>query len=301
MIVTIQPFRSECDAILRHYMAFNSTRELNLSHRDRGLVFHASQHTTHPSAFAPAVAVVEATLRGQAHPNFVRWSICNGNKARIVFSKGFALQAIFMGFVVAILLILSHRSRWWRLWCFVFWLEGLGCYIASYRGLCVLLFVLGHARDLRPWEQDDPSATSSVTELGRASHLSTVNINRTSQSSASGDGATGLSGKTGAWMDEDSKTEIAESLPETSTTFLPPRLNPFGERNSGWEFEAWVAREKKKALLFKTFPKTTWTKYDALRILQNKIVLGSHLWASIVVIPLTVITVWIPPQSLIGR
>ena len=75
-----QPFRTEIDRIVNHYLAPGAPRELNLSHDDRATVLHALQYTTHPSAFNLVKIRLDATLRNQSHPNFVRWSICNGNK-----------------------------------------------------------------------------------------------------------------------------------------------------------------------------------------------------------------------------
>jgi hypothetical protein len=138
---------------MRHYLAFNAPRELNLSHKDRALCLHALQHTTHPSALAPAVTIAEAALRGQSHPNFIRWSICNGNKPRVVFVRAMAFSHVIFGFLIAIPLTLSRASRWWRIFAAPVWWFGLSGLIAAYRGVCVILHK-GHGRHLRPWEQD---------------------------------------------------------------------------------------------------------------------------------------------------
>ena len=75
-----QPFRSEINRIVNHYLAPGAPRELNLSHDDRATVLLALQYTTHPSALNLVKKMLDATLRNHSHPNFVRWSICNGNK-----------------------------------------------------------------------------------------------------------------------------------------------------------------------------------------------------------------------------
>ena len=158
-IVTIQPYREECNQIVSHYLALHSPRELNISHRDRVLVLHSLQHTTHPSAFAPALKVAEATLRGQSHPNFIRWSICNGNKPRILAVQALGISNIAAGFIIACFLTASHASRWYRIFAAVPWFIGLATIVASYKGLCIILHY-DHKRNLRPWELDRMDVSS---------------------------------------------------------------------------------------------------------------------------------------------
>ena len=68
--------------VTANYIVPGGPRELNLSQKDREQVLRALQHTTHPSAFDAAAHVVEVTLRGQSHPNFVRWVIGNGTRRK---------------------------------------------------------------------------------------------------------------------------------------------------------------------------------------------------------------------------
>lgn len=75
-----QPFRTEINRIMNHYLAAGAPRELNLSPKDRATVLSALRCTTHPSALNLVKIMLDTTLRKHAHPNFVRWSICNGNK-----------------------------------------------------------------------------------------------------------------------------------------------------------------------------------------------------------------------------
>ena len=75
-----QPFRSEINRIIDHYLAAGAPRELRLSQEDRAAVLQALRYTTHPSAFNLVKRMLDATLRNVSHPNFIRWSICNGNK-----------------------------------------------------------------------------------------------------------------------------------------------------------------------------------------------------------------------------
>ncbi|TGO33597.1 hypothetical protein BHYA_0237g00090 [Botrytis hyacinthi] len=145
------PYRDEIDRIIAIYIADNGSRQLNLSSRQRTTLLERLSTTTHPSAFQPIVETVESSLRHQAHPNFIRWSICNGNKPRQVFAKGLGVALIIFGFLYAILTTLSNMSRGWRAFSAFFWVLGISTLYASFRGMCVVLHGLHH-RHLRPWE-----------------------------------------------------------------------------------------------------------------------------------------------------
>jgi hypothetical protein len=76
----------------------------------------------------------------------------------------------------------------------------------------------------------------------------------------------------------------------------PPELEimeTFGPKNS-FDHTSWIEKYQEKPLLRRVFDQTTWTQDEALRVLQEKIVLGANLWALIITIPLTVIFVAIP-------
>lgn len=145
------PYRDEIDRIIAIYIADNGARQLNLASRQRTVLIQRLSTTTHPTAFQPIVATVEYSLRHQAHPNFIHWSICNSNKPRQVFAKGLGIALIVFGFLYAILTTLSNMSRGWRAFSAVFWVLGISTLYASFRGMCVVLHGLHH-RHLRPWE-----------------------------------------------------------------------------------------------------------------------------------------------------
>lgn len=176
--VSAQPCREEVARIVSIYIAENSPRELNLSAKERHSVLHALQHTTHPSAFKDIVGTVEYSLRKQAHPNFIRWSICNGNRPRVVFARGLGAAATFVSFIADLLITLSSAGRAWRVLPIVGWIFGISTLIAAWKGMCVVLHGLHH-RHLRPWELfvDDPEEAadekcSSQETLGRISRNS---------------------------------------------------------------------------------------------------------------------------------
>lgn len=268
-VVTIQPNRDECDHVLRHYLAFNAPRELNLSHKDRASCLHALQQTTHPSAFIPAVRICEATLRGQSHPNFIRWSICNGNKPRVFFVRTATSITTALAFILAILLTLSHASRWWRIWALPLWILGFSGLIAAYKGLCVIMHKSA-TRALRPWEQELADIESAKTARRNSSESGCTKDGRTIQ----------LASRT---------TEYDEEKDQ----YRPSSLQTFGGKNE-WDEEEWVEKYNKKSFFSKAWDKETWIQDENLRFLQDKIVLGANLWAAIISFPLTVVFVALP-------
>jgi hypothetical protein len=252
----VQPCREEVNRIIRHYLAFDAPRELNLSHRDRAATLNAIQHTTHPSAFAPALRVCELALRGQSHPNFIRWSICNGNKPRVFFVRGASAGGIGLGFLVAILITLSKVSRWWRILAAVLWLISSTALISSYKGLCIILQTT-HSRTLRPWEEDEDTTRSSF-DSGAAREM-----------------------------------QLAEKMDDGTMSYRSVSMQTFGSKNEYTNLP-WMLRYERKNLLRKIFDKQVWTQDPTLRLLQDKIVLGALFWSLVATIPLTIIFVALP-------
>jgi hypothetical protein len=234
---------------MRHYLAFDSPRELNLSHKDRAFCLHAVQNTTHPSAFGPAVRIAEAALRGQSHPNFIRWSICNGNKPKIVFVRTLGVVHVVAGFVIGILLALSKANRWYRLLPVPVMFVGLSTLIAAYKGLCIILHHT-HVRNLHPWEQ----ASDAELELAESRRISTTST--TNPMVSAGDKETAAPG-----------------------AIKPINRVTFGPKNNSFSSATWVGDYEKKPLISKIFEKSVWTQDASLRLLQDKIVLGANLWA----------------------
>ena len=126
-------------------------------------MLHALGNTTHPTAFSSVLRTVEWSLRHQAHPNFIRWTICNGNRPRVIFARCLGVGGIVGGIVAAILITLSDAGRAWRVLSAIGFMVGVATLIAAWKGMCVVLHGMHH-RHLRPWElfaeEDDASAHS---------------------------------------------------------------------------------------------------------------------------------------------
>lgn len=138
VLVTIQPFREEISRIIATYITDGSPRQLNLASKERAALLRALASTTHPSAFTHVLRTVEWTLRHQAHPNFIRWTICNGNRPRVIFARGLGIGGIMGGIITAVLLTISNASRAWRVMAAIPFLIGIATLFAAWKGMCVV-------------------------------------------------------------------------------------------------------------------------------------------------------------------
>lgn len=283
--VSSQPFRQEIAQIIAHYITVYGPRELNLSHQDRIHVLHALQHTTHPSAFEPIRTLTNMSLRAQSHPNFVRWSICNGNQPRVFVLRTVALGWLVAGTVMAVALVLSGRSRWWRIFVAPVWYLAIVMLIAAYQGLCVIL-MSRHVREIHPWELitgpiplllqrsvPEPSLDSSPPHTPR-----TVDTPFEYSSSLQ------------QQLDLESGTGLAPS-------FTCDKLAPLGGSNAYGQ-EAWVQRWLHTSIWRKLTLKKLPAHDRSLHALQDRLIRQARLWAFMIAIPAVVVLVALPSPNL---
>jgi hypothetical protein len=151
------------------------------------------------------------------------------------------------------LLIISHEARWWRIFVFPLFFVGFDIGVAAYKGLCVIIHT-NHHRALRPWEQfNDGASVSSID----------------------------------AAADDEANVSTDDVFHMTSLSKKGVSLETFGTSNN-YSYELWVGEYKKKSLLKRIFTKTTRVQDETVRMLQDKIVMQSHIWALIMSVPLTV-------------
>ncbi|KAK6952504.1 hypothetical protein Daesc_007043 [Daldinia eschscholtzii] len=253
-VVTIQPFRAEINRVIATYIADDAPRQLNLSSKEQKGVVQALAFTTHPSAFRTIVRSIEDTLRRQAHPNFIRWTICNGNPARVTFARSLGVGTILCATIGAIILTLSSAGRGWRALFAIPWVVGIATLIAAYKGMCVVLHGLHH-RHVRPWELFDSAEVFDESELEDQS------------SSRRGGGEEGCKGNNS--------------------------FDSFGSSNS-YEDEPWVVRYEGRWLVRKVFDREVWIQEPALRQIQDIIFVQSLLAALLGAGVLTAVFVAVP-------
>ena len=253
-----QPFRFEINRVLNHYIAPGSPRELNLSHNDRAIVLRALEHTTHPSALTLVKRMLDSTLRNQSHPNFVRWSICNGNKQWTFALRAFAITNITIGFAIAIVLTLSKYSRWWRIFAAFEWWFGTTNIIAASQGLCVLLHRM-HTRQYHAWETKDYTNDDDEAML-KGLDISFINY-------------------------------------ESTKSRWPVKMEVFGPANN-YDGEPWVDHYARKSWWRKLFERRIPVRENGLKSIQNRMIRQAEAWALLITIPLTIAFVAIPKGNL---
>ena len=208
--------------------------------------------------------MVEDSLRGQSHPNFIRWAICNGNKPRVLFVRNSGIAHIVAAVILGLLLILSHASRWWRFFVFPLFFVGFDIGVAAYKGLCVIIHT-SHRRALRPWEQYDEDVSLTRFDGG---------------------------------PEEEANLSTDDMFSMASRSRNSVSLDTFGTSNS-YSHELWVERYKKKHLFHKIFTKSVWVQEQGMRLLQDKIVKQSHAWALIISVLLTASVLALPQANVI--
>lgn len=264
-IISNQPFREEVERIASHYIKAGAVRELNLSSRDRDAVFSSLGHTTHPSIFAGVITLIETTLRNQSHPNFVRWTICNGNKPKVFLVRTMASIFMIIGISLSVVLCLSHFARWWRIFVFLPFFMSIMNFTAAYKGLCIMLHFTGNKREIRPWE--------SLEDLDEK-----------------------------AFKDEEAANSDDGKLQDSAYEIKGGRrskwLDTFGTRNAEFEKEPWVQRWRNRPLIRKVWEPTTRVYNEGIRIMQDRIIKQSQIWGLMGATVITVAVTALPSANL---
>ncbi|KAK8133865.1 regulator of g protein signaling superfamily protein [Apiospora sp. TS-2023a] len=257
-----QPFREEMTRIVRHYISTSGPRQLNLTHADRIACIQAVEHTTHPSALSPAFVAAETLLKGQCHPNFIRWSISNSSRPRVLFGRFLSTVLVTLGLGMNAALILSSLSRFLRLVPALFFFVGFLFYLASRHGMCVILH-WNYKRNLRPWEQfaDEDFTSSSPDEAP----LDTRDEEKRRPSSPSS-----------------AMTKVASIDP-----LRKPSLQSLGGPNDLFGAEPWVGAYQQKSFWRKVFEVSITTQNTQVRAMQDRVVRRAVLWSGLISLALT--------------
>lgn len=183
----------------------------------------------------------------------------NGNRPRIIFGRTLGVLTILIGFMIAIILTLSAKRRWWRLFAGLAWIMGFNFLLAGANGICLVLYAT-RGRHLRPWEQfsNEPSRSQGG--------------------------------------ESDETTLVGTDLASASVAKSKPRrvaLEAFGTANS-YGHEIWVEKYRAKMMIRKVFDSTVWVENENVRIMQDRVALQAFLWSAIVTVPLTVLFTALP-------
>ena len=205
--------------------------------------------------------------------------MANGNQPRIIFGRVLGALNIVFGFLIAILLMLSYKSRWWRLWAIPAWIMGFSFLLAGSNGICLVLYVMKN-RHVRPCEQ----FSDSTSDLLGSPFLDWRSDLESDTKSLSGSDSTNL--------DPVSKGEKLSGGKRRHWA-----LETFGTANS-YGHEVWVDKYRAKMIFRKIFDTQIWVKNENLRIIQDKVAYQAIAWSVIVTIPLTVLFTALPQLRL---
>ena len=184
----------------------------------------------------------------------------------MIFGRVLGATNIFFGFLIAILLTISYKPRWWRFFSVFPWVLGFMFLLAGSNGICFVLYVT-HNRHLRPWEQFTTDTTSLITdEESDQQTLATTDIYSLSNTSS------GLGKRS-------RRSHFA--------------LEAFGTANS-YGHEVWVEKYRAKMMIRKIFDTRVWVQNEHLRLMQDKVALQSVLWSVLATVPLTVLFLALP-------
>ncbi|KAK7453762.1 hypothetical protein Landi51_03702 [Colletotrichum acutatum] len=271
--VSSQPFRADIDAITKHYIHADAPRRLNLTKDDRTAVLKATSSTTHPSALLPAFEKAEALLRGKLHPDFIRHSMANANRAATHLLRLLGLTLLTLGLDLDVALILSSFSRYYRLLSTPLLFFGLAILVAALDGVSLSLH-LARRRHVRPWEVPD-------LEAGRG-----------------GNGA-GMMYKNKKERVPHRRAATSESVAGAVDPLRKSALSTFGAENYlSFKSEEWVSAYERRWLWRRVFERSRASRNKHLRILQDGVVAGAVLWASLATIGVGVGSVFIPSYHL---
>lgn len=180
----------------------------------------------------------------------------------MLFVRNSGIAHVVMGLILGILLVLSNKARWWRFFVFPLLFVGFSIGVAAYKGLCMIVHST-HSRNLRPWEQFGPDSASIASFDVTERHDEEANLS----------------------------SEDVYSLSHRSKRGIS--LDTFGTSNS-YGHELWVDRYRKQPLIRKIFTKQIWIQDQTVRLIQDRIVIQSHLWSLLITILLTALIVGLP-------
>lgn len=197
---------------------------------------------------------------------------------------------ILLGFCIAIFLLLSTASRWWRIWALPVWFLGFAFLLAGANGVCLVLYVTSD-RHLRPWEQFTDDSASTIG--GRSA---TESSGKHGFDFEGADDQTTLANSDALSVSQSDNTSLAyKGRPQQpiKKAHASLRLEAFGTANSHGH-EVWVEKYRAKMMIRKIFDRTVWVENEHVRIVQDKVAYQALLWAAIASVPLTVVFVAVP-------
>jgi len=203
-------------------------------------------------------------LRGELHPNFISWSICNVNRPLLVLIRVLNTFMLLAAIGLSVLFMIMDWPKPLRAVTGPLWVMGFCGLIASASGMCMFLH-FKNRKQLRPWEQPTDIETESFRR---------------------------------------SKRHLRKNTADSVMSFVDPlrkeSLQTFGPRNDFSE-EDWVATYDKKSWVSKIFDPTVPIENRHVIVLQDGVIAGSILWGTLLGVAVTAGLVFLPSLKEILR
>ncbi|KAG9099939.1 hypothetical protein FS749_016703 [Ceratobasidium sp. UAMH 11750] len=202
------------------FFSRQSSHELNLAAAQMSNFISTTQGQPHPppSVFEPIKNDVEASLR-ESLKKFLRTRICNADSKRATCVWISGVVTILTAISLILLSVFSGERRRKRIPNLSFLWLGMTIFLCSWNGLCLVIYLCGGGRQLRPFELARPiiSAPLQVQNQGSERRISIKldpNAAASTQSLANSE------------CKDDGYCEPKDSIPMSPTKPVPVALSP---------------------------------------------------------------------------
>lgn len=219
-----------------------------------------------------------------------------------------ATLVVLLGFVQSLVLILSRASVFYRVLSLIIWWPGFTALIASFEGVCLLLYIRG-LRQLRPWEQpygsqsniyaealDDTDDGLSVSEV-KTHIFSNPRDARRDEFASGGSNRMNCSRRSVSISVDVCSSSCSSVTVPTSSNSGSVAMQTFGGPNR-LECEARWNVYLRKPIVKKIWDDQVRVRSSAVRLLQDQMVLTAVCLAGAASSLLTVGSLWVPAGNM---
>ncbi|KAK4702729.1 hypothetical protein P7C70_g3491, partial [Phenoliferia sp. Uapishka_3] len=145
-------------------VADNLRRQLEQDHAALSQLGEGEDQFLSPDKFEK---VYDQTIKSLEH-SFRKWlvySVRNAERNRGIFAKVVGAVTLLVGLIPTIVCTILGENRGWRALGIPFWWLGTVVFIGGWQHTCLVAYLFGDHRQLRPWELIRESSASSSTSL----------------------------------------------------------------------------------------------------------------------------------------
>ncbi|QRV84330.1 regulator of G protein signaling domain protein [Ceratobasidium sp. AG-Ba] len=195
-----------------------SSHELNLASAQMNNFITSTHGQPHPppAVFEPIKNDVEASLR-ESLKKFLRTRICNADSKRATCVWISGVVTILTAISLILLSVFSNERRRKRIPNLSFLWLGMTIFLCSWNGLCIVIYLCGGGRQLRPFELARPSISAPLQVQSSERRIS-IKLEPSAAASTQSLATTDLK--------DDSFGESKDAIPMSPTKPVPATLSP---------------------------------------------------------------------------